>query len=324
MVSRLLDIGSGFGKPVFHGCLQSGCEGKGIEVVPSRVEASVDLCYSLQEEFLKKFAKKQGTESISSEGKADSGVESKDETSTADPEVESLEQDKISSPDTKSEANEDLKSNAPQADLSSSEETELKTESPDMKLSEDTLLREEVSKNATTASFLDVDTFKGKRGRPKKRKGPTGGSRQAGAKKKQKTEGEDECVEETKLTDQNCEESKEMETTSQTSVFDRYDPISWLSRISFEASDATKFKIFHNSSKDHFSHIYSYDKLMGEECHESLSKILNRTNFKVVIWYFDPKKSERFGLKNVKLVHKMSMTTTGHQNFTAYVYIKTP
>ena len=44
--SRFLDVGSGFGKPVFHAAMQIGCESKGIEVVPARV----DFC----KEFLKK------------------------------------------------------------------------------------------------------------------------------------------------------------------------------------------------------------------------------------------------------------------------------
>ena len=35
--STFLDIGSGFGKPVFHSALQTGCESIGIEIVPARV-----------------------------------------------------------------------------------------------------------------------------------------------------------------------------------------------------------------------------------------------------------------------------------------------
>jgi len=35
--STFLDIGSGFGKPVFHASLQTYCHSKGIEVVPARV-----------------------------------------------------------------------------------------------------------------------------------------------------------------------------------------------------------------------------------------------------------------------------------------------
>ena len=37
--STFLDIGSGFGKPVFHAAMQTGCFSKGVEVVPARVAA---------------------------------------------------------------------------------------------------------------------------------------------------------------------------------------------------------------------------------------------------------------------------------------------
>lgn len=40
--STFLDIGSGFGKPVFHASLQTYCHSKGIEVVPARVIFSLD------------------------------------------------------------------------------------------------------------------------------------------------------------------------------------------------------------------------------------------------------------------------------------------
>jgi len=35
--STFLDIGSGFGKPVFHAALQTGCRSYGVEIVPARV-----------------------------------------------------------------------------------------------------------------------------------------------------------------------------------------------------------------------------------------------------------------------------------------------
>ena len=40
--STFLDIGSGFGKPVFHASMQTYCISKGIEVVPARVAFCVD------------------------------------------------------------------------------------------------------------------------------------------------------------------------------------------------------------------------------------------------------------------------------------------
>ena len=38
--STFLDIGSGFGKPVFHSAIQTGCESIGVEIVPARVNFS--------------------------------------------------------------------------------------------------------------------------------------------------------------------------------------------------------------------------------------------------------------------------------------------
>jgi cyclopropane fatty-acyl-phospholipid synthase-like methyltransferase len=35
--STFLDIGAGFGKPVFHSAIQTGCESIGVEIVPARV-----------------------------------------------------------------------------------------------------------------------------------------------------------------------------------------------------------------------------------------------------------------------------------------------
>lgn len=35
--STFLDIGAGFGKPVFHAAIQTSCESYGVEIVPARV-----------------------------------------------------------------------------------------------------------------------------------------------------------------------------------------------------------------------------------------------------------------------------------------------
>jgi len=40
--SSFLDIGSGFGKPVYHAAMQTGCSSFGIEIVPARVAFSLD------------------------------------------------------------------------------------------------------------------------------------------------------------------------------------------------------------------------------------------------------------------------------------------
>lgn len=40
--STFLDIGSGFGKPVFHAAMQTACKSFGVEIVPVRVAFSDD------------------------------------------------------------------------------------------------------------------------------------------------------------------------------------------------------------------------------------------------------------------------------------------
>ena len=54
-----------------------------------------------------------------------------------------------------------------------------------------------------------------------------------------------------------------------------------------------------------------------------ISKIINRTNFKILAWYFSPRDSAICGLKRVKLAYKMPMQTSGKQKFTVYVFFKT-
>lgn len=52
--STFLDIGSGFGKPVFHAAMQTGCKSFGVEIVPARVMISTSFLYDLKEEYSKK------------------------------------------------------------------------------------------------------------------------------------------------------------------------------------------------------------------------------------------------------------------------------
>lgn len=47
--SAFIDIGSGFGKPVFHAAMQVGCYSKGIEIVPARVTFCIDFIYEYEE-----------------------------------------------------------------------------------------------------------------------------------------------------------------------------------------------------------------------------------------------------------------------------------
>ena len=56
--STFLDIGSGFGKPVFHASLQTYCKSTGVEVVPARVAFTDDVKYVFEDRHKKETAKK--------------------------------------------------------------------------------------------------------------------------------------------------------------------------------------------------------------------------------------------------------------------------
>lgn len=71
------------------------------------------------------------------------------------------------------------------------------------------------------------------------------------------------------------------------------------------------------------THIYSYNKIMSKNDRRCISKILNKTNFKLMAWYFSPRESAQCGLKRVKMCYKMPMQSTGKEKFTVYVYVKT-
>lgn len=43
-----IDVGSGFGKPVFHAAMQVGWYSRGIEIVPARVEFCIDFVYEYE------------------------------------------------------------------------------------------------------------------------------------------------------------------------------------------------------------------------------------------------------------------------------------
>jgi len=62
---------------------------------------------------------------------------------------------------------------------------------------------------------------------------------------------------------------------------------------------------------------------MSEEDRRAMAKIMNRTNFKLMSWYFNPRESASSGLKRVKLAFKMPMHTTGKEKFTVFTYFKT-
>jgi len=80
---------------------------------------------------------------------------------------------------------------------------------------------------------------------------------------------------------------------------------------------------YKDSYGNDITHIYSYNKVMSTEDRKNISKILNKTNFRIMAWYFGPRESAQSGLKRVKLAHKMPMQSTGKEKFTVYIFFKT-
>ena len=101
-------------------------------------------------------------------------------------------------------------------------------------------------------------------------------------------------------------------------------------KCSFLCNDATKYDDYHYNPpfdskkeiKHPFTHIYSYNKLMGDTCKEKICEILNNSNWKVLAWYTNERQTRESGLENFKFVASFPMTSTGNQKFSCYVYIK--
>ena len=105
---------------------------------------------------------------------------------------------------------------------------------------------------------------------------------------------------------------------------------------SFLCKDATKYdsyKFFDENlfdknnidkipNSEHFTHIYSYNKLMGDTCKEKVCEILNNSDWKVLAWYTNERQTRESGLENFQFVASFPMTSTGNQKFSCYVYIK--
>ena len=102
-------------------------------------------------------------------------------------------------------------------------------------------------------------------------------------------------------------------------------------KCSFLCNDATKYDDYHYNPpfdskkeiKHPFTHIYSYNKLMGDTCKEKVCEILNNSDWKVLAWYTNERQTRESGLENFQFVASFPMTSTGNQKFSCYVYIKT-
>ena len=101
-------------------------------------------------------------------------------------------------------------------------------------------------------------------------------------------------------------------------------------KCSFLCNDATKYDDYHynppfdskKETKHPFTHIYSYNKLMGDTCKEKICEVLNNSDWKVLAWYTNERQTRESGLENFKFVASFPMTSTGNQKFSCYVYIK--
>lgn len=71
-----------------------------------------------------------------------------------------------------------------------------------------------------------------------------------------------------------------------------------------------------------FTHIYSFNKVMGKKWLQEIAKVLNRTNFKILVWYFNESSTLKLGVKCIKLIDQVAMRSTGGETFTAYIYAK--
>ena len=98
---------------------------------------------------------------------------------------------------------------------------------------------------------------------------------------------------------------------------------SWVDLINFRVCDAAKpEESYVDDDGRDITHIYSYNKVMSVEDRAGIAKILNRTNYKILAWYFNPRETERCGLRDFSCLGRMSMQSTGGERFTVYVYFK--
>ena len=98
----------------------------------------------------------------------------------------------------------------------------------------------------------------------------------------------------------------------------------WIDLVSFRLCDAAKpQESYVDDSERCFTHVYSYNKVMSEADIAGISKILNKTNYRILAWYFDPEKTAKSGLRDFKELGRMPMSSTGSEKFTVYVYFRT-
>ena len=98
----------------------------------------------------------------------------------------------------------------------------------------------------------------------------------------------------------------------------------WIDLVNFRICDAAKpDESYADEDGNSITHIYSYNKVMSAEDRAGIAKILNKTNYRILAWYFNPLETERSGLRDFLCLGRMPMHSTGGERFTVYVYFRT-
>ena len=102
-----------------------------------------------------------------------------------------------------------------------------------------------------------------------------------------------------------------------------YLPCSWIDLVTFTVIDAAQgIKRYQDKNGKDVTHIYSYNKVMSQQDREGICKILNRTNYRVLAWYFGPDDTSKAGLENFRFLVRIPMQSTGGEKFSVFIYIK--
>lgn len=82
----------------------------------------------------------------------------------------------------------------------------------------------------------------------------------------------------------------------------------WVSKVFFECGNATDTEAFiHPVDDSSFTHIYSYNKLMSDNELKAISKILNKSDFKVLAWSKNQHQTEVSGLMDYEFIGQLPM-----------------
>ena len=55
---------------------------------------------------------------------------------------------------------------------------------------------------------------------------------------------------------------------------------------------------------------------------QGICEILNKTDYRVLAWYFGPDDTRKAGLKDFKFIVRIPMQSTGNEKFSVFIYIK--